>query len=43
MIGLLLLTAGLFGVAITLNILILHAMAQSYEENYMAMIVIAHT
>ena len=34
MIGLLLLTAGLFGVATTLNIIILHAMAQSYEENY---------
>jgi hypothetical protein len=33
MIGLLLLTAGLFGVATTLNIIILHAMAQSYEEN----------
>ncbi len=33
-IGLLLLTAGLFGVATTLNIIILHAMAQDYKENY---------
>jgi hypothetical protein len=33
-IGLLLLTAGLFGVATTLNIIISHAMAQDYEENY---------
>jgi hypothetical protein len=33
-IGLLLLTAGLFGVATTLNIIISHAMAQGYEENY---------
>src|SRR5688500_14755064 len=33
-IGLLLLTAGLFGVATTLNIIISHAMAQVYEESY---------
>jgi hypothetical protein len=33
-IGLLLLTAGLFGVATTLNIIISHAMAQGYEDNY---------
>ena len=34
LIGLLLLTAGLFGVATTLNIIISHAMAQVYDENY---------
>ena len=33
-IGLLLLTAGLFGVATTLNIIISHAMAQGYDDNY---------
>src|SRR5688572_18888616 len=33
-IGLLLLTTGLFRVATTLNIIISHAMAQDYEENY---------
>ena len=33
-IGLLLLTAGLFGVATTLNIIISHAMAQGYDGNY---------
>ena len=31
-IGLLLLTAGLFGVATTLNIIISHAMAQEYDK-----------
>jgi hypothetical protein len=33
-IGLLLLTAGLFGVATTLNIIISHAMAQEYDDYY---------
>jgi hypothetical protein len=33
-IGLLLLTAGLFGVATTLNIIISHAMGQGYDDNY---------
>ena len=33
-IGLLILTAGLFGVATTLNIIISHAMAQGYDDNY---------
>ena len=33
-IGLLLLTAGLFGVATTLNIIISHAIAQGYDDNY---------
>jgi hypothetical protein len=33
-IGLLLLTAGLFGIATTLNIIISHAMAQGFDENY---------
>jgi hypothetical protein len=32
-IGLLLLTAGLFGVATTLNIIISHAMAQGYYDD----------
>jgi hypothetical protein len=42
-IGLLLLIAGLFGVATTLNIIISHAMAQGYDDNcVMVMLVIAN-